>query len=501
MLALEALSASRRHRRSAERVLQDYAALGAEGVSGRMHNFLANRLYVVLTAAARPGRAPPDATELRGSLGEDAREVLAEATRILRVAPGPGASAVTGEPLVLHLDSLATVISGARRALPPSAYFGSIWIPGRAGRELLVFQSHRDEARPVAGVTLPISGLARLVAPPLENEAVLPASLTRGSSVRAGIGLRLAGVTDVVLDRGYDNASAYRARMALGPMFADLGVEVSLSESLAPTLVIGGLPPSRVPLLGALFLLTVLLTIAAGYQLRRELALVRLREDFVASVSHELRTPLAQIRLFAETLRLGRIRSESERDRSLEIVEHESRRLGYLVENVLHFARTERGAHRVRPEPTDLTALVQQVVGEFAPLGEPTGSRITTMLAPGVIAHVDPAAIRQILLNLLDNAIKYGARGQVVTVRLAVGVGAIQLEVEDQGPGVPAESRSRVWERFWRDTSARTAGVTGTGIGLAIVADLVTRHRGTAAFVDAEPHGARVIITLREPAS
>jgi signal transduction histidine kinase len=240
----------------------------------------------------------------------------------------------------------------------------------------------------------------------------------------------------------------------------------------------------------------MLLTVAAGYQLRRERELARLREDFVASVSHELRTPLAQIRLFAETLRLGRIRSESERDRSLEIVEHESKRLEHLVENVLHFSRAERGTQRIRLELTDLTALVEQVVSEFRPLGERTGSRFRTCLAPEVTAHVDPAAIRQVLLNLLDNAIKYGPRGQVVSVRLAAGPAGIQLEVEDQGPGVPAASRGRVWERFWRDESVRAAGVAGTGIGLAIVGDLVARQGGSATIIDAVPHGARVIITL-----
>ena len=208
---------------------------------------------------------------------------------------------------------------------------------------------------------------------------------------------------------------------------------MSLSESLAPALIIGGLPRSRVPLLVALLLLTVALTIAAGDQLRRELELSRLRDDFVSSVSHELRTPLAQIRMFAETLRLGRVRSRDEGERSLAIVENEARRLEHLVENLLHFSRAERRQLQIRTESTNLTSLVQEIVAEFVPLAARSESTIVLELEPDVLTHADPSAIRQIVLNLLDNAVKYGRVGQAITVRLSATSTCIRLEIEDQG--------------------------------------------------------------------
>jgi signal transduction histidine kinase len=213
-------------------------------------------------------------------------------------------------------------------------------------------------------------------------------------------------------------------------------------------------------------------------------------------VSHELRTPLAQIRMFAETLRLGRVRSPEEGERSLAIVENEARRLEHLVENLLHFSRAERRELHIRTESTNLTSLVQEIVAEFVPLATRTASTFVLELTPDVRTHVDPSAIRQIVLNLLDNAVKYGRAGQAITVRLSSTADVIRLEIEDQGAGITAHERARVWERFWRSESAREAGVTGTGVGLAIVRDLVRLHGGIAAVESSADGGARIVIDL-----
>ena len=143
-------------------------------------------------------------------------------------------------------------------------------------------------------------------------------------------------------------------------------------------------------------------------QLRRESELARLRSDFIASVSHELRTPLAQVRMFAETLLLGRVRSEEERLRSLQIVDQEARRLTHLVENILQFSRAERQAIRLAPVPSELASQVTEAVEAFAPVARSRHVVVQTALENDVVCVVDPAALRQILLNLLDNAVKYG---------------------------------------------------------------------------------------------
>src|ERR1041385_3963422 len=156
----------------------------------------------------------------------------------------------------------------------------------------------------------------------------------------------------------------------------------------------------------AMLALTAGLVAAALLQLRREYELSQLRADFVSGVSHELRTPLAQIRMFSETLLLGRVRSDDERVRSLEIIDQEARRLTHLVENLLHFSRSERQSVRVAPVPTLLGPCVRGMVESFTPLAETRQVRLATSLPEGIVASVDESALRQMLLNFLDNAVK-----------------------------------------------------------------------------------------------
>jgi len=180
---------------------------------------------------------------------------------------------------------------------------------------------------------------------------------------------------------------------------------------LAGRLIIGGLPRSRVGTVLTLLGLTAVLLGIALMQLRREQELARTRSDFVSSVSHELRTPLAQLRMFAETLLLGRVRSEQERRRSLEIMDQESRRLTHLVDNLLYFSRAERNAVRVTPEETALAGLATDVADGFRPLAAARGMTVRVDADEEVSAPVDPAALRQVLLNLLDNAGEIWKRG------------------------------------------------------------------------------------------
>jgi len=296
----------------------------------------------------------------------------------------------------------------------------------------------------------------------------------------------------------------FTARDSVEPMMAGLHVQVTLRPDIADKLVIGGLPRSRLPFVLGVLLLTAGLIVTALVQLRREYDLARLRTDFVSGVSHELRTPLAQIRMFGETLLLGRVRSDAERRRSLEIIDQEARRLTHLVENLLHFSRSERQAHRVAPEPTWMAPLIRSVVEAFAPLAVPRRVRLRADIADGVVAAVDPEAFRQMLLNLLDNAVKYGPEDQSVTVTLAPAdaAGRVRVTVDDQGPGIPPAERERIWERFWRLERDRGSAVAGTGIGLAVVRELAALHRGRAWIEDPPAgHGGGARFVLEVPAA
>ncbi len=279
-------------------------------------------------------------------------------------------------------------------------------------------------------------------------------------------------------------------------IFRGMTLRASISRSLAPRLVIGGLPRSRLPLLLAALALASGLLAAAILLFRRERALADLRSDFVSSVSHELRTPLAQIRLFTETLLLGRIRSPEERRRSLEIIDQEARRLTQLVENTLQFSRAERGAIALDLETRDVARLVRQTLESFGPLADARQARVRADIPETLVATVDEGAVRQILLNLLDNAVKYGPAGQEILVTLKEESGAVRLSVEDEGPGIPAKDRERVWRRFVRLERDRETQEAGAGIGLAVVAELVAIHGGRARVEDGGRGGCRFVVLL-----
>ena len=335
----------------------------------------------------------------------------------------------------------------------------------------------------------------------LEAAPLLPATLTGGVSYDSllSVRVRTADYTEFLdlTDRsapsgGYGTAVASRP---LQPRFGELSIEVSIDPAAAEMLVIGGLPSSRLPFILGLFLLTAGLIVAALLQFRREQELDRLRTEFVSNVSHELRTPLAQIRMFAETLLLGRVRSEEERTRSLAIMDKETRRLTHLVENVLLFSRSERGTMQLEPELVELEPLLEEVVESFRPLAESRKTSISVS-SQAIAVNVDPGATRQIVLNLLDNAVKYGPSGQHVSVSAELVDGWAKIRVEDEGPGIPQADRSRVWERFGRLERDRKSPNAGTGIGLAVVHELARLHDGRAYVESGENGGARFVIEL-----
>ncbi|HKP76716.1 MAG TPA: HAMP domain-containing sensor histidine kinase, partial [Longimicrobiaceae bacterium] len=248
---------------------------------------------------------------------------------------------------------------------------------------------------------------------------------------------------------------------------------------------------SRLPLLLAVFGLTLGLVSVAIVQLRRQQELVRLRDDFVSGVSHELRTPLAQIRLFADLLESGRLATGEQRSRSIRIINEESRRLTWLVENILHFSRAQRGAGRLAPQPVEAAPLVREIVDAFAPLARARDASFQVFADDGVIVRADADAVRQVLLNLLDNAVKYGPAGQTVTVRVELRGLALRVSVDDRGPGVPWEERGRVWEPYRRLARDAEGATGGSGIGLAVVKDLVELHGGRVGVAQAPEGGAR----------
>jgi signal transduction histidine kinase len=182
----------------------------------------------------------------------------------------------------------------------------------------------------------------------------------------------------------------------------------------------------------------------------------------------------------------------------VEVIDRESRRLAHLVENLLQFSRSGRaGPAGPPPPPHELGALVREVVESFSPVAEAAGVRFRAEIAPSVCARVDPDAFRQVLLNLLDNAVKYGPKGQEISVALDVREGRVRLAVEDEGPGIPAAERERVFCRFERLARDKARTVTGTGLGLAVVRELLSAVGGRAFVEEGRGGGACLVVELR----
>ncbi len=240
----------------------------------------------------------------------------------------------------------------------------------------------------------------------------------------------------------------------------------------------------------------VVFALVRGSRLRRAGALARVRADFVAGVSHELRTPLAQIRMFAELLRKDALLDPGESDRALRIIEKEAGRLSILVDNVLNFARLQRDGRPEVVRPADVAEEVRQVIDAFAPLAAERGVRIATDVPEGVRALVDAQALRQVLINLLENAVKYGPRGQTVTVGASVDGTRVRLWVDDEGPGIAVAERAVVFEAFRRGAVAERSDAPGSGLGLAVVRSLVEHHGGSVAAAAAPAGGARIAVEL-----
>jgi signal transduction histidine kinase len=291
-------------------------------------------------------------------------------------------------------------------------------------------------------------------------------------------------------------AQTYSSASTVEPNYGRLKMRVSLNKAFAPQLVVGGLPDSRLPILVALFVLAAGLLTVAVMQLRRQQQLARLRTEFVSGVSHELRTPLAQIRWFAELLHLGRLRTDDERERSAGIIDQEARRLTYLVENVLNFSRAEKGTNRVSPEPAEIDREVQESLDLFAPLARARGMTIRATLGINALMRVDRNALRQILLNLLDNAAKYGPSGQTITVGSQIVGDRARIWVEDEGPGIPRDDRVRVWEPYIRLNRDAESSTGGSGIGLSVVRELVLLHGGRTRVESSPGGGARIVVEL-----
>jgi signal transduction histidine kinase len=226
-------------------------------------------------------------------------------------------------------------------------------------------------------------------------------------------------------------------------------------------------------------------------------ALARLKSDFVSNVSHELRTPLALIRLYAETLELGRIKSREKVEEYYRIISKESERLTALINNILDFSRIEAGRKEYDFRETDMVELVHNTLDAYRYQIEQQGFAFEQSIDPSIPAvRVDREAIARALVNLLDNALKYSADEKFLGVKLYQVNGVLKLEVVDRGIGITRREQAKIFEKFYRTGDPLVHNTRGSGLGLSLVRHVTHAHGGEVEVDSTPGKGSKFILSL-----
>jgi signal transduction histidine kinase len=250
-------------------------------------------------------------------------------------------------------------------------------------------------------------------------------------------------------------------------------------------------------ILGCLSLLTIGGLVLTKHVVDKEMALARLKSDFVSNVSHELRTPLALIRLYAETLELGRITTQEKKQQYYRIVRKESERLTALINNILDFSRIEAGRKEYEFRNTDIAELVRNTLESYRYQIEQQGFSFEENIDSNLPAvPVDREAIARALVNLVNNALKYSTDNKFLGVKLYRENGVVKLEVADHGIGISRRDQSKIFEKFYRAGDPLVHNTKGSGLGLSLVRHITQAHGGEIEVESTPGKGSKFILSL-----
>ncbi|MBN1765667.1 MAG: HAMP domain-containing histidine kinase [Sedimentisphaerales bacterium] len=251
-------------------------------------------------------------------------------------------------------------------------------------------------------------------------------------------------------------------------------------------------------IIAVVFLAVTLGLVSLWRNLKEQVMLTRKKDDFISAVSHELRTPLTSIRMYTEMLEKNWIKSEDKRDEYYLTMRQESERLSRLIENVLDFSRIQRGKKQYDIKLGDMNQCVERVVDMMMPYTQKSGFTLEKDFSPIKQFAFDSDAVMQIVINLIDNAVKYGRDSQddkIIVRTRQEGIYAL-IEVEDHGPGIPHHQQKKVFDEFYRCEDESRRETTGVGLGLALVRKFADAHKGFVEILCATPRGAILRVAL-----
>ncbi len=237
--------------------------------------------------------------------------------------------------------------------------------------------------------------------------------------------------------------------------------------------------------------------------IRREMELARLKTDFVSNVSHELRTPLALIRMFAETMELGRVKTEEKAKEYVTIIRRESERLSQIINKILDFSKIEFNKKQYNLAPIDLNAVVSETLDFYKFHLESNGFDLETSLSNEQLqVKADAEAVKEALINLLDNASKYSTAEKSISVQTGMDSSGCYLAVSDRGIGIPVTEQEKIFDKFYRIRDDNTMGRPGSGLGLALIKYIMDAHGGKVICVSEPGNGSTFTLLFpfnREP--
>jgi len=502
-LTYQANQADQDHRTNTEWLLTNYSALVATRYAELASSTLGSYAVEVFRSILKdpPGTDEPFAPSISRHVSEQCQcDPLA--TMRARFSYDFKTDRLVTEPALSR--EAADAIRSALRTNPGTAIH-LLWkmgfeIDSTGPGDVVVFAVRYADAEPseAYGITADPAILETMLPSPHAFVRELPRQIENDLTYDEVFGIAVESPDGRLVAGTHASKDTYRGTATLSEGFGGMKITASLNPQAAASMLKAGAPKSRLPLLVTLLLITAALIGASVILMRHQSALARERADFASSVSHELRTPLAQIRMFTETLLLGRVRNDAERRRSLEIIDQEARRLTLLVENVLQTSRAERGVARLAPADIELAPAVREIVDMFAQMPKAKSVQFRLELQDRLHATADRNALTQILHNLLENAVKYGPSGQRIDVGLALFEDRARLWVDDEGPGIPARERDRVFEMFYRSPRDMESRVLGSGLGLAVVKQLAVSQGGRVWADDAPGGGARIVVEFPE---